>query len=90
MTLRIEKSRGCLKTTISLIGQVHRENIGDLKAQIASDRPDVAFDLAEVTLVDVDVIRFLGACEFEGIEIRNSSRYIREWMLRERERSRDI
>jgi hypothetical protein len=42
-------------------------------------------DLKEVTLVDVDVVRFLGACEVEGVEIVHCSQYIREWMVRERE-----
>jgi hypothetical protein len=42
-------------------------------------------DLGEVTLVDVDVVRFLKACEADGVEVVHCSRYIREWMLREQE-----
>jgi len=40
-------------------------------------------DLAEVTLVDVDVVRFLGNKEREGVELANCSRFVREWIERE-------
>jgi hypothetical protein len=36
-----------------------------------------------VTLVDVDVIRFLGNQERRGVQLVNCSRYIREWIQRE-------
>ena len=41
-------------------------------------------DLAEVTLVDVTVVRFLIHCENEGVELLHRPLYVREWMLRER------
>jgi hypothetical protein len=41
-------------------------------------------DLDEVTLVDVEVVRFLGACEAEGAEVLGCSPYIREWIRREK------
>jgi hypothetical protein len=41
-------------------------------------------DLTEVTLVDLDVVRFLIRCEEEGIELMQCPSYVREWMLRER------
>jgi len=41
-------------------------------------------DLSEVTLVDLDVVRFLISCENEGIELANCPAYVREWILRER------
>jgi hypothetical protein len=43
-------------------------------------------DLDQVTLVDVWVVRFLIACEAEGIELLHCAPYIREWMHRERGR----
>jgi hypothetical protein len=43
-------------------------------------------DLDEVTLVDLDVVRFLSACEEKGVELLNCSPYIREWMRQERDR----
>jgi hypothetical protein len=42
--------------------------------------------LDEVTLVDVAAVRFLIACEAEGIEVRHCAPYIREWMAREQGR----
>jgi hypothetical protein len=40
-------------------------------------------DLQEVTLVDVEVVRFLGMCEAKGVELAHCSPYIREWIFRE-------
>jgi hypothetical protein len=48
--------------------------------------PRVVLDLDEVTLVDVDVVRFLSICEAEGSTIRHGPPYIREWMRREQDR----
>ena len=43
----------------------------------------IVLDLEEVTLVDVDVVRFLGMCEAKGVELVRCSPYIREWIFRE-------
>jgi len=42
------------------------------------------FDLAETTLVDLAVVRFLAAYEGAGVELLRCPRYIREWIARER------
>ena len=39
-------------------------------------------DLQEVTLVDVEVVRFLGLYEAKGVELSHCSPYIREWFFR--------
>jgi hypothetical protein len=57
-----------------------------VKAEIERGGSQVALDLEEVDLVDVEGVRFLNACEAEGILVLNCSPYIREWMLRERDR----
>ena len=41
-------------------------------------------DLSEVTLVDLDTVRFLISCEDEGVELVQCPPYVREWILRER------
>jgi hypothetical protein len=46
-------------------------------------RPRIVLDLDGVTLVDVDVVRFLIVCEAEGIEFLHCPPYIREWIFRE-------
>jgi hypothetical protein len=82
--LKIEKdSRGGM-TTIRLIGHFQSEHIGELKKQLQHCGPQSVLDLTEVTLVDVDVVRFLGSCEVGGVEIVNCAPYIREWMKQER------
>jgi hypothetical protein len=37
-----------------------------------------------LTLVDVDVVRFLETCEAGGAEVINCAPYIREWINQER------
>jgi hypothetical protein len=81
--LKIEKHSRRGKTTIRLSGHFQSEHIEELKKQIAENGPSFALDLKEVTLVDVDVVRFLRVCEAGGIKIVHCSQYIREWMTRE-------
>ncbi len=49
------------------------------------DSVHVFFDLGEVTLVNVEVIRFLSDCEDEGVVLVHCPPYVREWILRERD-----
>ena len=86
MTLRIETVSDAETATIRLIGRIESECLGELQAQVRRHRPRLVLDLDEVTLVDVGVVRFLIACEAEGIGLLNRAPYIREWMSRERER----
>jgi len=44
----------------------------------------IVLDLEEVTLVDLDVVRFLGVRQADGVELVDCSPYIREWIFRER------
>jgi hypothetical protein len=41
-------------------------------------------DLKEVTVVDMDVVRFLVEAQADGVKIVHCSQYIRKWMARER------
>jgi anti-anti-sigma regulatory factor len=83
MTLRIVREGDRCSTTIRLIGRIRSEHLPELREQLAGAGPKVKLDLEEVTLVDVDVVRFLGSCQSEGTEVLCCSPYIREWMLRE-------
>ena len=69
MTLRIEKDSDGQTTTIRLIGRIRREHIEELKALIKAGGASVTLDLNEVSLVDLDVIRFLATCQTEGISL---------------------
>ena len=86
VTLRIEKDSDGQTTTLRLIGRMRREHLEELKAQIKAGGTSVTLDLNEVSLVDLDVIRFLGTCQAEGIPIVHCSRYINNWIAKERSR----
>jgi anti-anti-sigma regulatory factor len=87
MTLRIEKNSDGQTTTLRLIGRLRREHIEELRAQIKGGETSVTLDLNEVSLVDLDVIRFLATCQTEGISLVNCSRYIKNWIAKERFRA---
>ena len=82
MTLRIEESSDRGTPVLRLSGRIQAGHLGALRAQIGN-RPDVVLDLADVTLVDVETVRFLCGCEAKGIELRHCRSYVREWVRRE-------
>jgi len=84
VTLKIETASDGETATLWLIGRLESGNLGELEAQVRRLRPRLVFDLDEVTLVDVAVVRFFITCEAEGIELRRCAPYIREWIGRER------
>lgn len=80
MTLKIERVSHPSGTTIRLIGRMQIEHLQELEAQLELSRPKVTLDLEQMSLVDVEAIRFLGKCEALGIEIARCSQYIRDWI----------
>jgi ABC-type transporter Mla MlaB component len=82
MTFKIERAHSGQVTTLRLIGKLNSECLEELKQQVEHGGPQVMLDLAEVELVDVEVVRFLNACQSDGADIANGSRSIRAWMLR--------
>jgi anti-anti-sigma regulatory factor len=85
MTLKIEKHSDGKRTTIRLIGRMRAEHLEELEKQIRESEPAVTLDLEEVTLIDVESIRFLGTCEELGATLLNCSPYIRDWIGKERD-----
>ena len=84
MTLRIETTRGGRRVILRLVGRVRGENLAALRDGI--DTPgDVAVDLEEVTLVDLDTVHFLMEAEDAGVELLHCPPFVREWIERERE-----
>jgi hypothetical protein len=71
--------------TIKLIGRIRADSLPELKAQFEASGSSTVLDLEEVTLVDVEAVRFLGECESKGLQLLHSSAYVREWIARERE-----
>jgi hypothetical protein len=82
--LRIEKESDGQTTSLRLSGRIQSANIGNIQAQMADDSVRILLDLGEVTLVDVEVVRFLTDCEDGGIVLVHCPPYVREWILRER------
>ena len=59
--------------------------MAELEKQIRESGSKIVMDLEEVDLVDVQVVRFLGVCETQGITLLNCSPYIRDWIGKERD-----
>lgn len=86
--LRIETECGGQCTVVRLIGRIRSEHLPELTAQLAGQSAAAAMDLAEVMLVDVDVVRFLSAAENRGIQLRHCPPFIREWITREKDQEK--
>jgi len=87
MTLKIDSGSDGHEMVLQLSGRLQSEHVELLKAQIEGSEQRVVLDLEDVKLVDRDVVRFLGVCEENGIELRHCSPYIREWILKEKANS---
>ena len=88
MTLKIETNSDGRRILIRLIRRVRSEHIEELKKQTGVKGPPIVFDMECVTLVDIEVVRFLNACEERGVELLHCWPYIREWMICEKDRDR--
>ena len=86
MTLRIDISDEPDRVVFTLTGRIRAEQISELQALVKSDLPDhsLVLDLKEVKLVDRDAVRFLAGIEAQGVQLRNCSPFVREWISRER------
>jgi hypothetical protein len=82
--LRIQrKANG--KVIFILSGRIEAEDIDELRRlfELEDASRKIALDLRDVTLVDRDGVKFLAACEVNGIQLENCPAYIREWIGRE-------
>ncbi len=86
MTLRIVADSREDGTTIRLIGHMQAEHVAHVRAEISASHVPTVLDLDEVTLTDVEAVRFLVAAEREGMVLRRCAPFIREWMSREADR----
>jgi hypothetical protein len=80
MTLKIDRFR----TRVRLSGELRSEDLDQVKAEINCCGTSVVLDIEEVDLVDVESVRFLNACEANGVPVEHCSPYIKAWMFRER------
>jgi len=85
--LKLERSSDGGRITLRLIGRVRSVHLGGITDQMGMVGPKVTLDLENVTIVDIDVVRFLGTCEREGTQLLHCPPYVREWISREGERA---
>jgi STAS domain-containing protein len=82
--LRIVRSTDAGITTLTVSGRISSEQLPDLRRFVEEELTrGIVLDLAEVSLVDVDAVRFLAQCESRGVRIARCPGYVREWMARE-------
>jgi hypothetical protein len=80
MTLRIDREQ----RRIRLSGELRCQQLDEVKAEIENCEWPAVLDLRELALVDLESVRFLNACEANGISVLDCPAFIREWMSRER------
>jgi pimeloyl-ACP methyl ester carboxylesterase len=88
--LMITRSEEAGTTTLALSGRVGSEHVPELRRLLEEEHGQpVVLDLAEVTLVDVDVVRFLIERHAQAIRLAQCPGYVREWMVREKQALED-
>jgi ABC-type transporter Mla MlaB component len=85
MTLKIEMTVSHKTAILRLIGRLSVEHLEEVWREIEPVEVPVTLDLSELSLVSLEGVRFLNACEDKGIAVANASPYVSAWMLRERE-----
>ena len=86
MTCRIDRMLIEQGVVLRISGRIAGEDLDVLRTALAEGSV-VALDLTEVELADRDAVKLLARTEGNGIELRHSPAYIREWVTRERSRS---
>ncbi len=84
MTLRIDKQSSGDELVVRLIGNLGVEHLPEVTAEVRLEGRRVVIDVGEVTLISMEGIRLLNACEDDGSAVINASPYILEWLALER------
>ena len=85
LMLKITRVADKERTTLIVSGRIDAEQLPDLRRFVEAEQENkVTLDLAEVSLVDAEVVRFLLLCEKQGISLLRCPAYVREWMVREK------
>jgi len=87
--MRIQRSADGEFVIFALSGRIEVEELAELQRLFKSEanNQNLVLDLKDVRLVDRDAVRFLSGCETDGIGLQNCPAYIREWIVREKERN---
>ncbi len=82
MTLRMEKVSTGREPGLRLVGRMRADELDSVSNHIRTHGATWV-DLEEVSLVDVESVRFLVSCEVAGVVLQHCPHYVREWMSRE-------
>jgi hypothetical protein len=82
LSIRRVVTSGTARLIVS--GRIAAEQLPQLRDLVRAEHAgDLVLDLTEVSLVGMEVVRFLVQCETQGIRLEQCPAYIREWMTRE-------
>ena len=84
MTFRIDRrvvEQG--RTMLCISGRIAEEGGNTLRGLLEGEESRVIIDLKDVLIVDREAIKLLAVGESNGVELRNSPAYIREWIERD-------
>jgi hypothetical protein len=87
--LKIKRS-GHDTVVFTLSGRIEAEDIKELRQVLAleTEGQQIALDLRDVTIVNQGAVEFLAGCEADKIKLENRPAYIREWIKREKGRTK--
>ena len=81
MTYRIERSSSGRGLTFFLSGEMDSGHLAELGSLMAAEPSRlVSLDLAEVTLVTREAVKFLARAEAAGAILVNCPEYVRSWI----------
>jgi ABC-type transporter Mla MlaB component len=83
MSFRIDRVTGN-GLILLLSGKLTGEHVNTLRNVLREESGALAIDLKDLSLVDRDAVQLLALAEFNGTELRNCPKYVRQWVNRER------
>ena len=85
LKIQIDSDRSVTRLVLS--GRIQADGIACIRSALTDGFGLKFLDLREVTLIDIEGVRFLICCENEGIALVQCPPYVRQWILCERAES---
>jgi hypothetical protein len=82
--LKIERSADT-DVVFAVSGRLEPDHVEELSTLLSAEKTNrtLVLDLKDLLLADREAVRFLRACEDQGILLRNCPPYIRAWIAQE-------
>ena len=89
--LKIRRSEVNGHAIFAVSGRIEERQLPELHELLDAEAnpAEVTLDLTEVKLVDREAIKFLAACEAQGIGLKDCPSYIRRWIEQGSDTSRE-